>query len=443
MSDRLFDPGEALSPAPRPAGPPRLRLPRRDQVEVQAVSLDQVLDPEHPARAVWDAVGRLDLGRLLGPIRAVEGSAGRDATAPQLLVALWVYATLQGVGSGRQLAQLCLDHVAYRWLCGGVSVCHKLLSDFRSGQGAALDDLLTQLVAGLMAEGLVTLDQVAQDGMGVRASGGAGSFRRESRLADCLAAARAQMAALKALADADPGALPARQRAARARAAADRQARVERAAAACERLRAQRAARGRADRTPGEERASTTDPDARRMKFADGGYRPGYNVQFWTATGSGVIVGVEVITAGTDGGQLTPMADQVRGRYGSPPVEVLADGGFTALDDIDRLAAAHGARVVAPVKDVATKAAAGKDPYARQPKDTDATAAWRAGMGTAAAQAAYRRRAPTAEWVNALCRNRGLRAFPVRGLDRCQAVAVLYALAHNLAVVLRWAAAAG
>ena len=46
MSDRLFDPGEALSPAPRPAGPPRLRLPRRDQVEVQAVSLDQVLDPD-------------------------------------------------------------------------------------------------------------------------------------------------------------------------------------------------------------------------------------------------------------------------------------------------------------------------------------------------------------------------------------------------------------
>jgi len=439
--DRLFDAGEPAPTAPPPPGTPRLRLPRRDQVEVQMASLDQLLDPDHPARAVWQAVGQLDLSALLGDIRAVAGTAGRDATAPQLLVALWVYATLQGVGSARQLAQLCADHVAYRWLCGGVSVSHKLLSDFRSGRGEALDEVLTRLVGSLLAEGLVTLDEVAQDGMRVRASAGAGSFRRSSRLADCLAAARRQVAALKALADEDPAALPARQQAARQRAAAERQARVERAVAACEQLRTQRAARGRSDRTPAEERASTTDPEARRMKFADGGFRPGYNVQFGTATASGIIVGVDVVNAGTDGGQLTPMADQVRRRYGVSPVTMLADGGFATLADIDRLATRHGTRLVAPVKDAAKKQAAGQDPYARQPKDSAATAAWRARMGTAAAQAAYRRRAPTAEWVNALCRNRGLRAFPVRGLERCRAVAVLYALAHNLAVVLRWAAA--
>src|SRR4029077_10919924 len=177
MTQELFPRAEFPAPAQKsaaevPEGRPRLRVPVRDQVEFQTASLDQLLPPEHEARVVWSAVCQLDLGSWLGEIKAVEGHVGRDATMPQLLVALWVYATLRGVASARELERLCQAHLAYRWLCGGVSVNHHLLSDFRSQGGEKWDALLTQLVGSLMSEGLVTLDRVAQDGMKVRSSAG-------------------------------------------------------------------------------------------------------------------------------------------------------------------------------------------------------------------------------------------------------------------------------
>ena len=214
-TDDLPDP---ISPAQAAqsaaAGKPRLRVPIRDQIEMQWASLDQLLEPDHPARIVWSAVCKLDLSSWLNEIRAIERHVGRDATDPRLLLSLWVYATLKGIGSARELDRLCREHVAYKWLCGGVSVNYHMLSDFRSQGGEKWDELLTQIVAVLLDADLVEMDRVAQDGMRVRASAGKSSFRRQGRLEEFLAEARQQVETLKQLAEEDGEELNRRQHAA-------------------------------------------------------------------------------------------------------------------------------------------------------------------------------------------------------------------------------------
>jgi transposase len=413
-------------------GTPRLRVPHRDQIEMTWSSLDERLDPDSQARVVWGLVCRLDLDAWLKDIKAVDHHVGRDATDPRLLVALWVFATLKGIGSARELARLCKDHLAYQWLCGGVSVNYHMLADFRSQGGEKWDELLTQIVATLMDEGLVTMDRVAQDGMRVRANAGQGSFRTAGRLEELLEEAKQQVETLKKLAETDPDELTRRQRAARERAAKERQERIENAKRECEELRRKKEERDRGRKEKSSEaRASTTDPEARAIKFSDGGCRPGFNVQFATDTATGVIVGVDVTNAGTDSEQMPPMLDQLQTRYEKIPDEILVDGGFASLDAIDSTED-QGCTVYAPVKDADKQKKAGKDPYARKPHDTDHTADWRKRMGEEASKAIYKLRAQTAEWVNAMSRNRGLRQMPVRGGKKCRIVATLYAITHNL-----------
>jgi transposase len=438
MEHTLFDKGEADIPSPgevaagQAVGNPRLRVPLRTQVEMHFASLDELVEPDHPARMVWALVCQLDLGGWLRAIKAVEGAVGRDATDPRLLVALWVYATIEGVGSARELERLCQKHLAYQWLCGGVSVNYHLLADFRSRGGGHWDDLLTQLVASLLAEKLVTLKRVAQDGMRVRADAGAASFRRRPRLERFLAEARGQVEALKRLADESIEDTTRRQQAARKRAAEERQRRLEEAIGHCDQLQQQREKTAKiTGKKPVEARASTTDPEARTMKFPDGGYRPGYNVQFSTDTASGIIVGVDVTNHGTDSEELPPMLEQLEERYDRTPDEALVDGGFASLDAIDD-AAGRGCTVYAPLKDEQKQLAAGKDPYTAKRYDSEAVASWRERMGTAAAKLVYHLRGRTAERVNAVCRNRGLYQMPVRGRPKCRTVAVLYAIAHDL-----------
>jgi len=349
-----------------------------------------------------------------------------------LLVALWVFATLRGIGSARELERLCEDHLAYQWLCGGVSVNYHTLADFRSERGEQWDQLLTQIVATLMNEGLVTMDRVAQDGMRVRADAGKSSFRRGGRLDELLEEAQAQVETLKTLAETDPDELTRRQRAARERAARERRERVESAVRECGELREKKEKRdeGRKEKSS-EARASTTDPEARVIKFSDNGCRPGFNVQYATDTATGLVVGVDVTNAGSDSEEMPPMLDQLETRYGLLPGEMLVDGGFASLDAIDATEA-RPCKVYAPVKDAEKQQKAGKDPYARKPHDTEHTAAWRQRMGEETSRTIYKLRAQTAEWVNALCRNRGFQQMPVRGLRRCRIVATLYAITHNL-----------
>jgi transposase len=410
----------------------------RNQVEFQECSLDELLSEEHEARIVWAYVSSLDLSGLYEPIQAVEDGPGHAPADPRILLALWLYATLRGVGSARELNRLCPQHAAYRWICGGVSMNYHTLSDFRTQHVELLDRLLTESVASLMAQGLVTLDRVAQDGMKVRASAGAASFRRQPTLEEALLEAEEQLRQLKRDLDADPAASKTRSQAARQRAAEERAARIR---AALEQL--PKIAEGKKAKDRDKARASTTDADSRVMKMGDGGFRPAFNVQFATATDSQVITGADVTNSGSDQGQLAPMVEQHHERYDEKPKEALVDGGFAKKADIDQVSPPQGGTLVyAPVME-------SKDPHrdSHTPRDDDspAVAEWRTRMATEEAKAIYRQRAATAECVNALARNRGFQRFHVRGLRKVKAVVLLYALAHNLirAVALRAAAAQG
>lgn len=298
------------------------------------------------------------------------------------------------MGSARALDRRCTTHLAYQWLCGGVPMRDHTLAGFRTAHGA------------------VTLERVAQDGVKVRASAGAASCGRRQTLEGCLAAAEAQVQALRAELDEDPGATAARQQAARV-------------AQALAQLPALEAKKHPADRP--QVRASTTDPDARVMKMADGGYRPAYNLQFSSDTGSQVIVGGNAINAGTDYGQLAPMTAQVEARYTQAPGATLVAGGFAAKEDI--AAVSDRTTVYAPVQQPKDPA---RNPHAPRPRDPPAVAVWRARRGTPEAQAIYKERAATAECVNAQARNRGLRHPGVRGPAKVRVLALWYALAHNL-----------
>jgi transposase len=437
LSGMLYDPGPVQSAAVQAAPPsesPRLRRPERAQGEMRIASLDELLPPDHVARLVWEFVSKVDIRPLLEPIKALPGQAGRDATDPRLLLALWLYATIDGVGSARTLDVLCREHMAYQWLCGGVTLNYHTLADFRSRQTAFLDGLLTDSVATLLHEGLVELKRVAQDGMRVRASAGASSFRREKSLQACLAEADAQVQALKNHVDEDTQAATRRQQAARERAARERQQRLQQALAARQQLLATREQQKKEKGVKfdaQELRASTTDAEARKMKMPDGGTRPGYNVQFASTTDNGIVVGVDVTNSGSDNGQMQPMLEQIQRRYDQQPEQVLVDGGFTTLNDIEQAEGNH-VEVIGPIKNEDSKKTKGQDPYQPRKKDGPGVAAWRQRMGTPEAKAIYRLRAQTAEWVNAGARNRGLYQVTVRGRQKVLAVALLHALVHNL-----------
>jgi len=375
-------------------GRPRLRAPVRDQIELLAVDIDSLIGEDHPARLIWAYVSRLDLGALEDAIKAREGRPGHPPAAPQLLMALWLYATSDGVGSARELARLCTSEDAYRWLCGGVSVNYHTLAEFRVGQTALLDRLLIENVAALLQAGVIDLSALTQDGVRVRASGGAASFRREATLERHLAQARAAVEQLKHEVYEDTDASKRRKQAARQRAARER---LERIAAAQQALAeiAQQRARRDSQRAPEKHhdqeppasppgapdtgkkrkqpRASTTDPQARVMKMADGGFRPAYNVQVASVANEQIVVAIDPCTTGSDRGLMRPMLEQVERCYGSLPERHFTDGGFGSGPGID-WAHGQGIAVYCPP----TQSKHGTDPYAPRKDDGDGVRAWRA-----------------------------------------------------------------
>ena len=377
-------------------------------------------------RAVWEYVEQADLSALYDAIRAVEGAPGRAPIDPKILLALWLYATLDAVGSARELDRLTREHQVYQWICGDVPVNYHTLADFRVDHPELLERLLVSGVAALTSQKLVTMKRVAQDGVRVRASAGAASFHREKTLKEHLAEAEKQLRQLTDELHEDTQASSRRQKAATERAAKDREDRV---AEALRQLRELQETKSKEDEKK-EARASETDPEARVMKMADGGFRPGFNVQFATDVETRIIVGVDVTNIGSDAGQMPPMVDQLLENYGQAPAEMLVDGGFATTKAIDQLAnRAPGCTVFGPVQKPKDPT---RDPHQPRDGDSAAVADWRVRMGTDAAKAIYRLRGQTAECVNAIARNRGLYQFLVRGLRKVRAIALWFALAHNV-----------
>jgi len=432
-ADELFaDLPEQRGPAV-PRGAPRLLIAERRQVALRAVDLDGLVAVTDPVRDVWAFVQGLDLAVLYEAVEAREGVPGRPAIDPQLLMALWLYATIRGVGSARALERLCQCEIAFEWLCGGVGVNYHTLSDFRLAHGDLLDRLLSDSVAALCAEGLASLERVSLDGVRVRASAGAGSFRRRASLEKCRKEAQQLVRRLKREVQDDPAAGERRRQAAQARAARERLSRVEAALRNMGSRENERRSRRRkhpdaADQR-GEPRVSTTDPEARVMKMPDGGWRPAYNGQLIGDPAANVVVGVAIDTSGSDHGWIAPMLRQVKQRYGQEPADLLVDGGFSRAADIEWAARPeNGATAVfmAP-----TKSKHATDPYRPRDRDSPAVAAWRARMASAPGQAIYKLRC-LHERINADLRRRGLTRFTVRGKAKARIILLWHALAHNL-----------
>jgi transposase len=413
----------------------RVNRPNRGQVEMQFFALDQLLPSDHRARIVWAFVKSLHLEPLYARIEVSGTQAGRTAIAPEILVALWLLATLDGIGSARELDRRCSTDIAYRWILGGVSVNYHTLSDFRVAHTDFLERLLTDTIAALIDRGLVPLETIAQDGMRVRASAGNGSFRRKPSLEKLQQEAHAHIQRLKGEAESEAVRQEgdARRRAAAERAARERQERIEEALRQHEKLSQQREKRTKGD---GEKtRVSTTDPDARKMKMANGGYDPAYNVQFASDGDARMIVHVDVTNTGTDGGEMAPAHEKICATYGRIPQRELVDGAFATKEAVTAVEFA-GTKVVSSLPRAEQLEKHGKDPHARQKGDTDEYAAFRARMAEPEYQRLYRLRPSIAEFANAGCRNRNLRQFWVRGLVKVKAVALWHALAFNFTRML-------
>lgn len=406
----------------------RVNRPHRTQVEMQLFSLDQMLPADHRARQVWAFVKGLDLEPFYGDIQVTDQVAGRTAIAPEILVGLWLLATLDGTGSARELARRCETDIPYLWMLGTVSVNYHTLSDFRVQHGERLEQLLVNTVAALVEVGIVPLQTIAQDGMRVRAGAGKSSFRRRPTLEKLRQAAQEHVERLRQEADSEPQAADARRKAAAERAGRERLERVEEALRQHEKLSQQRESRKAGD---GETtRVSTTDPDARKMKMANGGYDPAFNVQFATDGDARVIVGVAVTNGGTDGGELPPMLDQVEQQYGQRPQQALVDSAYATQDSVTAAQSA-GTKVVSTIPRASELIEHGKDPHAKQRRDTPEYALFRARMAQPEYQQLYQLRPSIAEFPNADCRNRNLKQFRVRGLIKVKAVALWHALAFN------------
>lgn len=421
MSDKSLFERSPAPPEPAVDTEPRYETPNRTQVELYPSDVEGLLPPGHAARLVWRFVDGLRLEAFYAAIRAREGGPGRSAIDPKILIALWLYATIDGVGSARELDRLCQRHDAYRWIRGGVSVNYHTLSDFRVAHHAALNDLLTQSIAALIKRNVITLARVAQDGTRVRASAGLRSFRRRPTLEEALRVARQQV---ERTARQEDGAALSRQAAAQARAAAEQLARVEEALAEMPLVEAAKA-RNQSKATP---RVSLTDPEARKMKMTDGGYRPAYNVHFATDVEGRAIVGVAVTNVGSDQPELLPMLHQIIERTGRAPTDELVDGGFVTRKAITD-ATAQGVTVYAPVP----KPKGDRDPASPCPGDSPAVVAWRVRMATDEAKAIYKARAATAEWINADARtHRTLGPLLVRGVKKVHTWVLWIAVAHNM-----------
>jgi transposase len=392
-------------------------------------TIDELIPPDHKARLVWELVEDLDLTPLYREIKSVEGHAGRPATDPRILVTLWLYATDEHVASAHELARRCRDCDPYRWICGGVCVNYHTLADFRVEHPEWLREQVVTRIAAMRYEGLASLDTVGQDGMRVRANAGNDSFKKAEKLAQLLKDAEQQWDQLQEEFERTEQLSP-RQRAARQRAARERIERIKQAQEEVKQVAEQREKRKKGD---GETaRASTTDSEARRMKMGDGGYRPAYNVELSTDLDSLVIVGFDVVNAGTDSGQMEPMVQRIESEQEPLPedAEYYVDGAFATKDDIQSVGQ-RGVTVFAPVKMGSRQKREGTSSPARRRGDKEQVAVWRARMATPEAQEKYNQRSKT-EFPNATCRNRGLHQFLVRGLEKVRATVMWYVLTHNL-----------
>ena len=431
--ESLFDIGEPnVLIAARTALAPNALVQRvvRDQYEMPVVTLDDRVAKDHPVRAIEALVYGLDLAVVEATIESNSVDGGRPAVDPKILLMVWIWGVSQGESEASEIARRVSTDDVYRWICGGVRVGERTIRDFRKTSLPLLQSVFGQVVGALMGEGLIDLHRVAQDGTRVRASCGADSFRRAATLEVLIEEARRHLT--EVLAEPHDPSRSLTMRRASERGAKERVERIERALARAKALSEGKSDEDLADKKKAP-RASTSDPEATRMKMPDAGFRPAYNVQFATvADGTGAIVGVAVTDRGNDFGELGPMLTQIEERTGERPKEALVDGGYVKQEDIEAIEKS-GTKVYAPAPK--TKA----DPNGRTVKDRSAElAAFYERIESDEGKAIYSGRGEVAELANAHAKRRfGLTLMVMRGLTGALTMSMLVAVTNNLTVLIR------
>lgn len=325
-------------------GKPRTIKPQRDQVEMMMFSIDQLIPVDHKARLVWKYVEKLDLSKLLLKIESTEGSLGRPAIDPHILLTLWLYATIEGIGQGRVIERYCSEHNAFKWICGGVNVNYHTINDFRANNEECLNELITQSVAMLLAENLVSLEEISQDGIKVRAHARASSFRRKDKLKIFQKIAKERVEKLNKERLKTASDVINRKKIIENQKAVDRENRINKAIEQLNKITEQKKKvlkkqRKKLAKEKEEKiRVSTTDPESRVMKMGNSGYNPAYNVQLATDVKTQVIVGIKVSNQEMDMGLISQMQEQVINTFGTKPKRWLVDGGYVQHEDIDKIA---------------------------------------------------------------------------------------------------------
>jgi transposase len=414
----------------------RVIRPDRAQLRWDMVDLDSQLPDDHRARLVWAFVESLDLSEFYDRIKARDAVAGRPATDPQVVLAVWLYATLEGIGSARAIDRLCQQHAAYRWLCGGAPINHDLLAEFRRENAALLDRLLTQSVTGLIAEKLVTLEELAIDGTKVRAHAGRGSMSKRKRLESIEQAVAERVAELKSELDTDPAEPERRCKRRALQAAEERARRVKQAQQKLAELEQEKAERAKTHPTEeakkGEPKVSVSDPDARLMRLPDGAAAPAWNVQ--VATANGFIVEIDPTDRRQDSGTAPGLVEKVAERCGRAPQRLLADSTAMTQDDIVKLAEQHPDLTVYSPPPSERPNVTAKTLHTRRWRrrhEPPPVMAWRARMASEEGQEVYRRRKLT-ERAHGIIKTRGMTRFLVHGREKVRSVCLLQALALNL-----------
>lgn len=432
-------------------GTARVVRPNRSQLRWDLVDPEGWLPAEHQARDVWAWVETLDLTDLYAKVKARGSEPGRPCADPAVLLALWMFATGEGVGSARLLDRLVERDLAYRWLAGDVPINYHQLADFRVAHGDVLDKLLTASVTVFVAEGLMTLDDLIADGLivdgtKVKAWAGGGSFKRAVKLQEAEAAAQEVVAKLKAEVTADPAASSRRRTGARARAARERVERIAKAREVLSKIERERAERAKkspkemAEKANKEPQASTTDAAARRMRFADGAVRAGFNVQVAATCRHGIVTQVQAADRRNDTSFARPMLEASERRLGCRMKCLLADKGYAVAADVGALGAREDSPVTVYIPPPADKENIKPDSLKKREKkraeEPEVLKAWRQRMAGEEGKAAMKKRSRI-ERINAHMKNRGLGTLLVRGLAKVQAVVLLHALTHNLVTLLR------
>jgi transposase len=301
----------------------------RSQLKWAEFDLDSLIDEAHPARAIWELCGRFDLTRFESQQKTVQGQAGRPCWSARLLASIWIYSYSIGVASARAIERMLAHEPGLRWLAADERINYHTLADFRVGNKEGLDDVFSQLLALLETGGFIDLKQILHDGTKVKSRAAKASLHRKKALQHRVREARRVVRKLDEQAAANEG-MDERRRAARERAAREGLSRAEAALKKLKELEAQTAPSKRS-----ELRVSVSEPEARKMKHADGSYAPSYNVQVSTEAKSRVVVAVGVTEDFNDLQQLTPALERVEATSGRRPEQLIADTGYATRANVE------------------------------------------------------------------------------------------------------------